>query len=251
MEIKVKNALIGGKSMKKIAFVIFILMSISLTGCVKGVADIKINKDGTGDVLYNIAFESSLLSMMSDKDENPLEQLKETAKKEGYSVSQYKDGDYIGVKANKHVGNFSDIFNDSFIKELFGASKKGTIKVDDGFFYDLYKMDTAFNLLTEKDKEKNNWFSDMVLSKTDLKLRLSLPVEALNNNASRIELMEDDKDFRTYVWDIIPTQNNEFLLQAKVWNVGNILLTILLLIGLTGLGIYILRRKQRIHLQEI
>jgi hypothetical protein len=79
-------------------------------------------------------------------------------------------------------------------------------------------------------------------------LLLTLPVEVENHNASRILFVESEKR-KTYEWDIIPGQDNEIYLEAKVLNMRNIMLLVLLGIGLVVVTFFALKKWPK--MQEV
>jgi hypothetical protein len=88
----------------------------------------------------------------------------------------------------------------------------------------------------------NDALSRMFLDKIDLRLILTLPFEVEEHNASRMVEGQND-DFKTFEWDILPGQNNEIYLEAKVLNVWNIVLLVLLVVGAVLVAVFMWRKR--------
>lgn len=234
--------------MRKLYILISLMMVLVLSGCVKGVFHVTVNKDGSGDLDYRFAMDSALLS--SDrKEENPLEEFKSIAKKDGFIVSQFKENGYFGVEAKKHVENISQGIGEDLINSLSSTDKKEKVNfnIDKGFLFNVYQLKTNLDLKDFVSKD-NDPFASMFINKIDLKMLLTLPVEVENHNASRILFVESEK-IKTYEWDIIPGQNNEIYLEAKVLNMRNIMLLVLLGIGLVVVTFFALKKRPK--MQEV
>lgn len=223
---------------KWVLYLIVISSSFFMSGCVKGVANITVNKDGSADVIYDIAFDTALLSLSNDND-NPLNELRQIGEKDGYSITQFKENGFVGISAKKHVSTVQEVWNGEFINQLLGENEYNIISLNQGFFSDSYKLNTKINLPGEQD---SGWINTMFLSQTDFKLKLTFPIEAEQHNASRIELLNNKSGFNTYVWDIIPNQNNELLFEAKAYNVANIIYTVIGGLILGSLIFYFIRK---------
>lgn len=223
-------------------------MLFLLTGCVNGVFHVTVNKDGSGDLNYKFAVDPALLSSSAKEKHNPLEEFKKMAKKDGFIVTQYKDRGYFGVEAKKHVKSISEDIGGGLINYISSSnnSEKSKIIIDKGFLFNVYSLKTNLDLKNMIPKDIP--FSSMILEKMDLKMLLTIPMEVERQNASRMEI-DDKEKLRTYEWDIIPGQDNEIYMEAKVLNISNVVLLVLLTIAAI-LGTIFLIRK-RVKAQEI
>ncbi|EKN63036.1 DUF3153 domain-containing protein [Schinkia azotoformans] len=211
--------------------VVGVIILFFLTGCVSGVFHVTVNKDGSGELNYRLAIDSDLLSTFNDKN-NPLEKFREIAQKDGFIVSNFKDNGYFGVEAKKHVNKISEGIGGELITYISSVnSSKDHLNfiVDKGFFFNIYTIETNVDLTSFA--KGNNALFQMFLDKMDLRILLTLPFDVEGHNASRVIDGETD-DIKTFEWDLLPGQNNEIYLQAKVLNVLNVVTLVLLAVGL-------------------
>jgi hypothetical protein len=232
--------------MRKLYILISLMVVLLLSGCVKGVFHITVNKDGSGDLDYRLAIDSALLSN-DPKEDNPLEEFKTLAKKDGFIVSQFKENSYFGVEAKKKVENISKGIGEELFNSLSSSDQKENVNfsIKKGFLFNVYQLKTNFDLKDFVSKD-NDPIASMFTNKMDLKMLLTLPVEVENHNASRI-VFGDSEKVKTYEWDIIPGQDNEIYLEAKVLNITNILLMILLGVGLIIVTFYTFKKRPKIQ----
>lgn len=210
--------------------IVVVIILFFLTGCVNGVFHVTVNKDGTSDLNYKLAVDSNLLSTFSEEN-NPLEEFRELAQKDGFIVSKFKEKGYYGVEAKKHVDKISDGIGGELIKYISSVDSKDPLNftVEKGLFFNVYTIKTNIDLTNFKNKDIP--FFQLFLDKMDLRIFLTLPFDVEGHNASRVVDGRTD-DFKTFEWDILPGQNNEIYLQAKVLNVLNLVTFVLLGVGL-------------------
>lgn len=208
---------------------LFVTMLFLLTGCVSGVFHVTVNKDGSGELNYKLAIDSNLLSTFTEEN-NPLEKFRVMVEKDGFIVSKFKDKGYYGVEAKKHVEKISDGIGGELIKSISSVNSKDKINftIDKGLFVNVYTIKTNIDLTNFGNG--NNTLFKMFSDRLDLRILLTLPFDVENHNASRILAGQTD-DIKTFEWDILPGQNNEIYLEAKVLNVWNIVLLIFLVVG--------------------
>jgi hypothetical protein len=230
--------------MRRLYILLISVILLLLTGCVNGVFHVKVNKDGSGDLDYRLAIDSNLLSN-GDQTENPLQEFKKLAQQDGFIVSQFKDKGYFGVEAKKHVENISDTLGSELIKYLSPTNnEKVDFTIDKGLLFNVYRLNTNLDL---KDMiHEDDPFTSMILDKMDLKMLITLPTDANNHNASRIELGSVEKS-KTYEWDLLPGQDNEIYLEAKVLNTTNVILLVLISIAAVLVTVYALRKRVKIQ----
>lgn len=240
--------LIPGK-LRWISLIASLSIFILLTGCVKGDFHVTVNKDGSADLDYKLGMQAQLIGLMSGNGQNdPISELKTNFEKQGFSVSQYRDGDYIGVAAKKHLNNSEEIGNALPSQNILNQNQKSNssemmnFSQDKDFFFTTYRYNGSVDLTDMKPDDKDTMgIQQMMLKQIDLKLTLSLPVKADMQNASRVL-----PDQQTYQWDLIPGTKGEVILQAKVPNITNIMIcsiALLLIIGV--IVVTFIKNRQR------
>jgi hypothetical protein len=179
---------------------------------------------------------------------NPLDEFKSMAMKDGFIVSQFKEQGYFEVEAKKHLENITKGIGQDLINSISSTKNKEKVNftIDKGFLFNVYHLKTNFDL--KELIAKDDPFSSMIINKMDIKMLLTLPIDAENHNASRI-LFGNSEKVKTYEWDIIPGQDNEIYLEAKVLNVTNILLLVLFTLGIILITLFLLKKRPKI--QEI
>ena len=92
------------KTIKTLALIVITIVTLlTLTGCANVNYEIKLNKDGSGDVSYILGYDKSFLSSMgvtteSLANDDSLDEMKEEAQEQGFTVTQYEDDNTYGFK---------------------------------------------------------------------------------------------------------------------------------------------------------
>ena len=96
--------------MKKVKYLLLLgLFAIITTGCVKLNYNMDIKKDKSMDFSIIYAFDKSLMG-----DENSLkEEDMADAKKQGFEVTKYSEGNYEGFKLTKKIANIDEVSTES------------------------------------------------------------------------------------------------------------------------------------------
>ena len=142
-----------------------------------------------------------------------MEDLADAFEDDGWTVDDYKKGDYEGytfTMTNVKVNDFEDVFNaDCFTEDLelgdFELSKKGstyTINWDTNVVGDLNEEG-----ITSEDLKTYGGF---------MEVEITLPSPATDDNASEVS-----KDGKTYTWDLL--NGDEVELTFTLINVGLII----------------------------
>jgi uncharacterized membrane protein len=248
----------GIRMKRRLVFLLCVIGLVALlSGCVKGDFHITVNKNGSADLDYKIGMMAQLVGLISGSGngkQDPIAGMKVSFENVGFAVSQYRDGDYIGVSAKKHVDNLKDIGNSLPNENMLNESQKSQVSdklnftEDKGLFFTTYRYTGSIDFTNMKPDDKDTMgIQQMMLKQVDLKLTLTLPVQADAQNASRV--LPDQK---TYQWDLIPGTKGDIMLQAKVPNVTNIIISILLLIVIVAAVIvFIVKSRRKRKLQDI
>lgn len=225
--------------MKKYLFLVCILLlTISLTGCVKGDVHLTVNKDKSADTEIMVGIQNSFYALASS-DKDPFADLSKKLKSEGFSISKHKDNEYTGIKAVKHFDNVEKMkLNQKADKQPF------KIKKTESFFQTTYQVTGNFDMsnmlsndkkISKKDKE----LASIVTSQFDFNLDVTLPVKSKENNADSFDVKT-----KTLHWDLIPETDNKISFVASVPNVKNIAITAVISFVLIGFIVILSFRKK-------
>lgn len=225
-------------------FVLFCTIILT-TGCIdigaEGQLRININKDNSADINIEFLVNSSALTLF-DIDKNPIEEYRKELEKEGFKTSNIVKGEKIGIHASKHVkdirNEFSTIYR--FLTNNEENVNKDILQVKKGLFKDTYILKTSFNIIdsAESKTKEDEWLTNSVLSKIKLKFILDLPFKAKEYNASKV--LEEGKVLE---WDIIPTMTNPIMVKIQVWNITNIVFTIVAILLILAVAILYIRKS--------
>ena len=213
--------------MKKIKyFLMLIMISMLLTGCIKFNATMDIKKDKSMDFSIIYAFDKTVFGEeMSLKEEDMAE-----VKKQGFTVNKYSEGNFEGFTISKKIKNIDEVSTESDAEyDLSGLMDEKTenkyiFKVvkgnDKNIYYAKLKFDSKDSGLNDEasfDDEKladeisdgSNSLNDMDLSKMmanlDLKFNVKLPNAALSSNAT-----EKSSDNKNLSWKL-NTEGTEYI----------------------------------------
>lgn len=187
--------------------VLLTLAAFCFTGCVRFRTSMNIKSNGKADLTVIYGYYNELI----DSDvESEMEDLADAFEDDGWTVDDYKKGDYEGytfTMTNVKVNDFEDIFNaDCFTEDLelgdFELTKKGatyTINWDTNVIGDLNEEG-----VTSEDLKTYGGF---------MEIEITLPSPATDDNASEVS-----KDGKTYTWDLL--DGDEIELTFTLINVG-------------------------------
>ena len=190
--------------------VLLTLAAFCFTGCVRFRTSMNIKSNGKADLTVIYGYYNELI----DSDvESEMEDLADAFEDDGWTVDDYKKGDYEGytfTMTNVKVNDFEDIFNaDCFTEDLelgdFELTKKGstyTINWDTNVVGDLNEEG-----ITSEDLKTYGGF---------MEVEITLPSPATDDNATEVS-----KDGKTYTWDLL--DGDEVELTFTLINVGLII----------------------------
>ncbi|MEI6519085.1 MAG: DUF3153 domain-containing protein [bacterium] len=234
-------------------------LMLILAGCVKVSSHVTLNMKGGGEVEYVFAMDESLKDMASGfgsgtgvKAEDPFTKMKGAFEKDGFTVSDYKDGKNSGIKAIKKAKNTAEILAAIQTKALASNTQlsKGSgglfetvgksLKIEKKLFTTTYKLDASVDMGAEKSKpakpgtpsdsasEMGKKFGEsMASSMFDFTFALTLPVKPKSSNATTTS-----PDGRTLEWQLKPGEVNKMQTELTVPNVTNITIAFILLMVL-------------------
>ena len=244
--------------MKKSLYILTIfIVTICLSGCVKYNANMEIKKDKSMDFSIVYAMDTQYFGDQEVLTEENRKELEE----EGFKVTDYQEDTMKGFTLTKSIKNIDELsttentdYSLSNIEE-----DKEMFKVEKGFFKNKYianfKFDTEDSAITEEETsdgtitdgysdgtiEENpdsysdfpmdstegyndssmDDFSNMATSNLDLSLNVTLPYQAISNNATKTE-----NDNKTLSWDLTSSEIETINFEFELYNMTNIYLTI-------------------------
>lgn len=244
--------------MKKSLYILTIfIIAICLSGCVKYNANMEIKKDKSMDFSIVYAMDTQYFGNQEVLTEENRKELEE----EGFKVTDYQEDTMKGFTLTKSIKNIDELsttentdYSLSNIEE-----DKEMFKVEKGFFKNKYianfKFDTEDSAITEEETsdgtitdgysdgtiEENpdsysdfpmdstegyndssmDDFSNMATSNLDLSLNVTLPYQAISNNATKTE-----NDNKTLSWDLTSSEIETINFEFELYNMTNIYLTI-------------------------
>ena len=244
--------------MKKSLYILTIfIVAICLSGCVKYNANMEIRKDKSMDFSIVYAMDTQYFGDQEVLTEENRKELEE----EGFKVTDYQEDTMKGFTLTKSIKNIDELsttentdYSLSNIEE-----DKEMFKVEKGFFKNKYianfKFDTEDSAITEEETsdgtitdgysdgtiEENpdsysdfpmdstegyndssmDDFSNMATSNLDLSLNVTLPYQAISNNATKTE-----NDNKTLSWDLTSSEIETINFEFELYNMTNIYLTI-------------------------
>ena len=244
--------------MKKSLYILTIfIVAICLSGCVKYNANMEIRKDKSMDFSIVYAMDTQYFGDQEVLTEENRKELEE----EGFKVTNYQEDTMKGFTLTKSIENIDELsttentdYSLSNIEE-----DKEMFKVEKGFFKNKYianfKFDTEDSAITEEETsdgtitdgysdgtiEENpdsysdfpmdstegyndssmDDFSNMATSNLDLSLNVTLPYQAISNNATKTE-----NDNKTLSWDLTSSEIETINFEFELYNMTNIYLTI-------------------------
>ncbi len=199
--------------MKKTLKSLFLLVCLSLllivlTGCANVNYEIKLEKDGSGDVSYIMGYDKSFLSSMQIsvddiKEDDSFDEVKQEATDEGYTIEEYEDENTYGFRAYKHVSNIQNEFK---IDE--NTDVDDGIKYEKTLFKTKYSQNLALNLSDMIGEE--DALTKAVLGQMKISYKIVLPFKVGENNATTVS-----EDGKTLEWTLKAGEANEVKFVAE------------------------------------
>lgn len=246
--------------MKKSLYILTIfIIAICLSGCVKYNANMEIKKDKSMDFSIIYAMDTQYFGdqeVLTEENRKELEE--EGFKVTDYQEDTMKG--FTLTKSIKNIDELSTTENTDYsLSNIEEDKDKEMFKVEKGFFKNKYianfKFDTEDSAITEEETsdgtitdgysdgtiEENpdsysdfpmdgtegyndssmDDFSNMATSNLDLSLNVTLPYQAISNNATKTE-----NDNKTLSWDLTSSEIETINFEFELYNMTNIYLTI-------------------------
>lgn len=241
------------KTLKTILFVVIMaIVLFCLTGCANVNYEIKLNKDGSGEVSYTMGYDKAFLSSMGVTTEDlskdsTLDEMKEEAEKEGYTIEKYEDDDTYGFKASKVVTNIQEEFS---VENTIGESDN---KNDDRILYEKsllktkYSQNAKMNLtFDEGSSTQETAMMNTIMGQMKISYKIVLPFKAGENNATTVS-----EDGKVLTWELKTGKENtiQFVAQEDYTMIALGGLAVILLLVVIII-IVIVRKKGKKTLQK-
>lgn len=200
------------KTLKNIAIIaILTIILLTLTGCANVNYDIKLNKDGSGDISYVIGYDKSFLSSIgvetsSLENDNSFDEMEEQAKQNGYTVEKYEDDNTYGFKATKHVNNIQEEFD---INNVANSGESGKIMYEKTLLKTRYYQDSKIDLTDVISDDEDAAMLKAVMSGIKISYKITLPFKVGSNNATTVS-----EDRKTIEWTLKAGEVNEVKFEA-------------------------------------
>lgn len=217
--------------MKKTIKLIMILMLvlIVLTGCVNINYEVKVNKDGSGDISYVYGFSKETLNSLQMTAEDMVASMKEQAEESKYTVETYEDDEISGFIAKKHIEDLSvgmsmqEAFGEEYVKD----EKDNGINIQKNLFTIKYYQNAQIDLTSMSELGES----------IKMTYKVKLPAKAKTNNATEVKNKE-------LTWNLKAGEVNEIEFTATRINILPIILIIIIVIAIAILILFILKKKK-------
>lgn len=193
------------------------LLLVGLTGCANINYEVKLEKDGSGDVAYIMGYDKNFLTSMQVsiedlKGDNSFDEMKQEATKEGYTVEEYEDSTTYGFKAYKHVENIQNEF-----KVMEDSTEEDAIHYENSLFKTTFSQKANLNLTDLSGEGEEDALTTAIMGQMKISYKIVLPFAVGENNATTVS-----EDGKTLEWTLKAGQVNEINFTAEQTNLVNI-----------------------------
>lgn len=203
------------KTLKNVAIIAILgIILFTLTGCANVDYDIKLNKDGSGDIAYVIGYDKSFLASIgvetsSLENDNSFSEMEEQAKQNGYTIEKYEDDNTYGFKATKHANNIQEEFD---LNDEAGSNNAETSKImyEKTLLKTRYYQDSKVDLTDILSDNEEAAMLKAVMSQMKVSYRITLPFRVGSNNATIVS-----EDGKTIEWTLKVGEVNEIKFEAS------------------------------------
>lgn len=211
--------------------VMLLLMLVLLTGCVNINYEVKVKRDGSGDISYVYGVSKDILEQYNISAEQIVGEMKGQAEESSYKVEEYEDENIAGFKASKHI---DDLETDLSLQDAFGE--------------DYVKDEESSGIYTKKDlftvKYSQNAEIDLTSIEEiglEIKYVVKLPVKAEKSNAD--EISENGK---TLIWNLKSEELNKIEFTARGLNIITVLIIIvIILVIIAALIVFMIFKRKK------
>lgn len=203
------------KTLKNVAIIVILgIILLTLTGCANVNYDIKLNKDGSGDIAYVIGYDKSFLASIgvetsSLENDNAFDEMEEQAKQNGYTIEKYEDDNTYGFKATKHANSIQEEFD---LNDEAGSNNEesGKIMYEKSLLKTRYYQDSKVDLTDILSDDEEAAMLKSIMSQMKVSYRITLPFKVGSNNATTVS-----DDGKTLEWTLKVGEVNEIKFEAS------------------------------------
>lgn len=205
------------KTLKTVLFIAMMaIVLFCLTGCANVNYEVKLNKDGSGEVSYIMGYDKSFLSSMGVtandlSDDSTLDEMKEEAEKEGFTVEQFEDENTYGFKASKVVENIQEEFS---VENTIGESDSES---DDRILYEKSLLKTKYSQNAKMDltfdegsSTQETAMMNTIMGQMKISYKIVLPFKVGENNATTVS-----EDGKVLTWELKSGKENTIQFVAQ------------------------------------
>jgi hypothetical protein len=208
------------------------------TSCIDGEIRLKLNDDKSADLDYAVVSDSNLLAILRKMNLLPWPDI--DTNRDGFKLTNYSEGNLVGVKAEKHIQSFEDFSKElesirSFSKDKLAIA--GDIHVHETkttLFSRKYLLDGNIDLTKVRPESyfKVPGFdvsaAELLLSQVKLRFLLTTPYRVESSNADKVNESEN-----TLEWTLRTGVDNKFqakLVAPGIVNLPNISISLIVLL---------------------
>ena len=220
---------------KTIGLIIMLLIIlITLTGCVNVDYEVKVNKDGSGDISYIYGFSKETLESLQVSAEDMVESMKEQAEESLYTVEAYEDEKIAGFKAIKHINDLTKDFSlqEAFTENYVKDNENNGIKIEKSLFITKYSQNAEIDLTSMEELGEN----------VKMTYKVNLPGKVKSTNATKIS--ENDKEL---TWELKGGKINKIEFVAQTINILPIVIITVFILAVSACVIIIFLVLKKKH----
>jgi len=203
------------KTLKSIAITTILgIILFTLTGCANVNYDIKLNKDGSGDISYVIGYDKSFLASIgvetsSLENDNSFDEMEEQAKQNGYAIEKYEDDNTYGFKATKHANNIQEDFDVNNEVDT-DSEDSGRIMYEKTLLKTKFSQASKVDLTNMSEDGEDAAMLKAVMGQMKISYKITLPFRVGSNNATTVS-----EDGKTIEWTLKVGEVNEINFEAS------------------------------------
>ncbi len=219
--------------------IVLAIAMFMLTGCANINYEIKLEKDGSGEISYIMGYDKNFLNSMEVsvedlRGDNSFDEMRQEAQQEGYTIEEYEDSTTYGFKAYKHVENVQNEF-----KVMEDSTGEDAIHFEKSFFKTSFSQNATLDLSDlSGEGQAEDALTSAIMGQMKISYKIVLPFAVGQNNASNVS-----EDGKTLEWTLKAGQTNEINFTAEQSNMVNIaiiagavILVLILILAITSRG---------------
>lgn len=206
------------------------VLLVLLTGCVSVEMTVKAYPDGSADQETMVTLDRTMYGLIAGEGQDPLEDVRSTLEKQGFTVSQYEQDNQLGIRGQKHIGKLAYIAWDD-------SDLKGRLDVKQSLFWRDYSLnlDALFD-----GPEFKNPKAAAFLGQTDFRVTVELPTTVKHHNG------QADGKGKVITWALVPGKKQHMTLTTRDYFWGRVGLAGCLAVLMTAMVVLYVIRSRRL-----